>query len=270
MERTAYRISDFYNQKFRVFARIWNRTFMLVLLTVLGGRRIKGYCVENVAHITNEDRVVMVANHRSFFDFFVILWINFTRTRLSSRILFPVRSTFFYTRPLGVLINFAMSGMAMFPPVMREPKKRAFNRFTTDRVLDELTRPSTVVGFHPEGRRNKNDDFHELLPAKPGVGEIALRAGPDVKIVPIFVVGMGNNLALETWRTWFRARAFPIDIVYGKPIDFSDLRNRPHSPELKQEAANRCMDAIAVLAEYQRQNGRLKPRPRRRLRLFGA
>ena len=68
MERTAYRISDFYNQKFRVFARIWNRTFMLVLLTVLGGRRIKGYCVENVAHITNEDRVVMVANHRSFFD----------------------------------------------------------------------------------------------------------------------------------------------------------------------------------------------------------
>ena len=40
--------------------------------------------------------------------------------------------------------------------------------------------------------------------------------------------------------------------------------------ELKQEAANRCMDAIATLAEYQRKNGRLKPRPRRRLRLFGA
>ena len=270
MERTAYRIADFYNRKFRVFARIWNRTFMLVLLTVLGGRRIKGYCVERVAHITNKDRVVMVANHRSFFDFFVILWINFTRTRISSRILVPVRSTFFYTRPLGVLINFAMSGMAMFPPVMRGKEKRAWNRFTTDRVLDELTRPSTVVGFHPEGRRNKNDDIHELLPGKPGIGEVALRADDGVKFVPIFVVGMGNNLALEGWRTWFRARAFPIDIVYGAPIDFSDLRNRPHSKELYQEAADRCMDAIAKLAEHQRQHGRLKPRPRRRLRLFGA
>jgi 1-acyl-sn-glycerol-3-phosphate acyltransferase len=271
MERIAYRIADFYNQKLRVFARIWNRTFMLVLLTLLGGRRIKGYCVDRVAHITNEDRVVMVANHRSFFDFFVILWINFTRTRISSRILFPVRSTFFYTRPLGVLINFALSGMAMFPPVLREPARREFNRFSLDRVIDELSRPSTVVGFHPEGRRNKNDDFHELLTAKPGVGEVALRTSPDVKFVPIFVVGMGNNLALEGWRTWFRARAFPIDIVYGEPIDFSDLRNRPHTPELYQEAADRCMDAIADLGEYQRRHGRLKPRQRRRLlRLFGA
>lgn len=271
MERIAYRIADFYNRKFRVFARIWNRTFMLVLLTFLGGRRIKGYCVGRVADITNEDRVVMVANHRSFFDFFVILWINFTRTRISSRILFPVRSTFFYTRPLGVLVNFAMSGMAMFPPVMREKEKRAFNRFSMDRVLDELTRPSTVIGFHPEGRRNKNDDFHQLLPAKPGVGEIAIRADSDVKFVPIFVVGMGNNLALEGWRTWFRARAFPIDIVYGEPLDFSDLRNRPQTPELYLEASRRCMDAIAELSEHQREHGRLKPRPRRQLmRLFGA
>ena len=61
--------------------------------------------------------------------------------------------------------------------------------------------------------------------------------------VPIFVAGMGTSLALGGWRTRFRARAFPIGIVYGKPLDFADRRNRPHSPEPDQEAANRCMDA---------------------------
>ncbi|MEL6348598.1 MAG: lysophospholipid acyltransferase family protein [Myxococcota bacterium] len=257
-ERFAFKLADFYNRRLRWLARLSNRTFMLFVLAVTGGFRIRGYGVHNVDDIDGHDRVILVANHRSFFDYFVIMWVNFTNTRLSSRILFPVRSTFFYERPLGVLINLVFAGMAMFPPVMRDRRKRLFNQYSVRRALDELTVPGTLLGFHPEGTRNKTSDPYTLLPGKPGVGEIIIDSDEMVKVVPIFVVGMSNNLALETWRNWFNPSAHPIDVVYGAPIDFSDLRGQPSTRDLQLTAAGRCMDAITTLGEFQRDHCRLK------------
>ena len=261
MERLAFRTADLFNRHLKWVAQAWNRTFMVVLLFLTGGRRIKGYGVHRVEHIQGTDRVIMVANHRSFFDFFVIMFINFTQTQISSRIIFPVRATFFYTRPLGVLINLLMSGMAMFPPIMRAPHKRPFNQYAVARVLDELRRPGTVVGFHPEGTRQKGPDPYDILPPHPGVGEIAYHADENVKIIPIFVVGMTNNILRETLRNWFRPRQFPIDVVYGDPIDLSALRRREDCRETHMLIAHACMDAVAELAAFQRENGRRKYTP---------
>lgn len=264
-EQFAFRLADFYNRRFRWLARAWNRTFMLFVLALTGGFRIRGYGLHNVDDIDGHDRVILVANHRSFFDFFVIMWVNFTGTRLSSRILFPVRSTFFYERPLGLLINLGLAGMAMFPPIMRDKRKRIFNRFSVRRVLAELTVPGIVLGFHPEGTRNKTDDPYTLLPARPGVGEIILNSDEMVKVVPIFVVGMSNNLLRETWRNWISPSAHPIDVVYGAPIDFSDLIGQEVTREAQLNAAARCMQHITRLGAFQRDHCRLKITPQPRL-----
>ena len=92
----------------------------------------------------------------------------------------------------------------------------------------ELEQPGTVIGFHPEGTRNKGHPY-ALLPGRPGVGEIVYHADENVKVIPIFVVGMGSNLLKETLRNWFRPKGHPIDLVYGAPIDFSDLTERTDS-----------------------------------------
>lgn len=258
MERVAFHIADFSNRHLKGLTQIWIRSFMVVLLFLTGGRRIQAYGLQHVAHVRPTDRVILVANHRSFFDFFVVMYINFTQTTISSHVIFPVRSTFFYTRPLGVLVNFFMTGMAMFPPIMREPHKRAFNQYAVARVLAELTRPGVVVGFHPEGTRHRGPDPYHLLPARPGVGEIIRRTDGDVKIIPLFIVGMGNNVVRETLRNWFRPRQFPIDVVYGAPLDLSDLQQLADTRETHQQLTDACMDAVTDLGTFQRAHGRLK------------
>ncbi|KAA0267710.1 MAG: hypothetical protein EDQ89_11645, partial [Acidobacteria bacterium] len=47
---------------------------------------------------------VLAANHLSYFDLFVVLSVLARARRIQHRILFPVRSAFFYDNPLGILV----------------------------------------------------------------------------------------------------------------------------------------------------------------------
>ena len=60
---------------------------------------------------------------------------------------------FFYDHPLGPSVNAIMSGMRMFPPVMRDKEKKPFNNYSVARCIEELNREDigTVLGIHPEG-----------------------------------------------------------------------------------------------------------------------
>ena len=54
----------------------------------------------------------------------------------------------FYDNPAGVAVNFLMSGMAMFPPVLRDPAKRAIRRgriVAVARVLGGLPASSSAA-----------------------------------------------------------------------------------------------------------------------------
>lgn len=261
MERFAFRFADIFNRRFGLLARFWNRTFMVVVLQITAARRIRAYGVERIAGLNGSDRVVMVANHRSFFDYFTVMHVIFQSTQLSSRILFPVRSAFFYDNPAGVAVNFLMSGMAMFPPVLRDPAKRTFNQYAVARIVSELQLPGRLVGFHPEGTRQRGGDPYQFLPVRPGVGEVIQRAGPGVKVLPIFVLGIDNDLLRETYRNWFRRDEYPVDVVFGHPVDAADLRWATDDPEAHLAIANRCADMVAALGEYQRTHGRAVYRP---------
>lgn len=261
MERFAFRFADIFNRRFALLAHFWNRTFMVVVLQITAARRIRAYGLERIASLDRSDRVVMVANHRSFFDYFTVMHVVFQSTQLSSRILFPVRSAFFYDNPAGVAVNFLMSGMAMFPPVVRDPAKRTFNQYAVARIVSELEVPGRVVGFHPEGTRQRGGDPYRFLPVRAGVGEVIQRATTGVKVLPIFVFGIDNDLPREAYRNWFRRNEYPIDVVFGDPVDVADLRREPDCPEAHLAIANHCVDLVGELGEYQRAHGRAIYRP---------
>ena len=226
---------------------------MGALIWSCGGRRFTIHGLENLARFGKKDSILLVANHRSFFDFFTITALLYWRTRLTKRIFFPVRQNFFYDHPLGPAVNFAMSGMRMFPPIMRDVEKKGFNTYAVARCIEELDRPGigTVLGIHPEGTRNKGDDPYAFLPAQPGAGRIAL-GSKRAHVIPVFVLGMGQSITGEWRKNLLEASTQPVDLYFGTPIDFTDLRPKANMVTAQKRAADRCLDAIKVLADRQR------------------
>lgn len=254
LERASFEIADFFARpKLTALSAAWNSAFMGGLIYSCGGNRIRVHGLEQFASMGKKDSVLLVANHRSFFDFFSITAILYWRTRLTKRIFFPVRQNFFYDNPAGPLVNGIMSGMRMFPPVMRDKEKRAFNNYVIARCIEELDREDigTVLGIHPEGTRNKGADPYAFLPAQPGVGRVALGV-KRAKVIPVFALGMGQSIIGEMKWNAFTPNEHPVDMYFGEPIDFSDLRPKANMITAQKRAADRCLDAIKALAETQR------------------
>ncbi|HEY1955360.1 MAG TPA: lysophospholipid acyltransferase family protein [Polyangiaceae bacterium] len=262
MERVAFEIGDFSSRWLVVPSKAWNTVVMGAMLYATAGRRLNVIHLENLAKFRAPDRVLIVCNHRTFFDFFVITAIVYWRTKLSHRILFPVRSSFFYDNPIGPLLNATMSGMRMFPPVLRAEsvrKRGTFNEYSVQRAIEELAQPGTVMGLHPEGTRSKNSDPYALLRARGGVGRIALES-PEAHIVPAFAVGMSNDLGSEFAKNFFHASESRIDVLFGPEIRLDDLRMLPRSPQTARRASERLLDSIRTLAEEHRAMMGLPPR----------
>lgn len=207
-------------------------------------QRIEG--AHHTRAIDAERGVMLVSNHLSFFDMYMLSCILIDQTSWVQRMYFPVRSSFFYEQPLGIFVNTVMAAMSMYPPVLRSKERRAFNRYVVDFTADELRRPGTLVGFHPEGTRNKTGDNYTLLPAQPGVGEIAHRSRPT--IIPAFICGLSNNFARQV-KSNFDGTGTPIDIEFGAPVQLDDLYALPPSAETHQAIANRLRDTITGIGQ---------------------
>lgn len=253
IERWSFRVADWCVRNLRWWATFWNSTFMVALTWSACFRRLRVHGLEHVQGLSSQDRVLLVANHRSFFDFFQVMAVAFARTRLSRRLFFPVRSTFFYDHPLGPLVNMIMSGMSMFPPIMRHRSGVRFNDYALRRCAAELQQPGTVMGIHPEGTRGKGPDPYQLLKTGRGVGRVALLAGPELLVIPVWVLGGENDLPREILKNLTQAERYPLDVIFGPPVDLSDLLDRAEDASAWREAAERCMAGIAELGEQHRQ-----------------
>lgn len=216
------------------------------------------YFTKNLRHVTglsrlpdlsSDDSLLIVANHRSFFDLYVITAELIRSAGMKKRIVFPVRSGFFYDSLFGLVVNFLMSFMAMYPPIFRERKKAAMNLLALDELAFLLHRGETFAGLHPEGTRKTDDDPYTFLPAQPGVGRVVQKS--QVPVVPVFINGLGNDIAQQI-RGNFNGQGAPICVVFGQPIDFGDLLNEKASPKLHRRIAERCMEEVARLGEEER------------------
>lgn len=249
-DRFWLRVALLFNGPLKWVSVVLISTYGLLMMWFTGGRRFRYHGLEHLSGLTRKSSIVLVANHRSFFDFYTIAYTGFRYSRMPRRSFFPVRAAFFYDGLLGAFVNFTMCGMAMFPPVMRERRKLRFNRWSLDRLEWELRRPGTMVGIHPEGKRNKDPDPYTFLKPQPGVGHLAMRI-EDLTIIPVFVKGMTNRAIHETWLNWTRPSSAPIDIRFGAPIDYADLYD-PSNRRAANAIADRAMGAIESLAAEHR------------------
>jgi 1-acyl-sn-glycerol-3-phosphate acyltransferase len=196
-----------------------------------------------------ETGIMLVANHRSFFDQYAMLlscWM--AAVPFAKRLYFPVRSNFFYDRPLGLFVNAAVAAGAMYPPIFRQSDRRALNDEALDRMVEIVRQPGNVLGMHPEGTRGKGPDPYTFLPAQPGVGKLALVARPLV--LPAFILGLGNNVLNDLRLNYSKdARGSgAIIIVFGAPIDYADLCVEKPRPTLYKKCADRFMAEVGKLA----------------------
>lgn len=204
---------------------------------------------ERLPDLSNGQSVIMVANHRSFFDLYAIV-ADLVSKGLNQRIVFPVRSNFFYDNPLGLLVNGSMSFFAMYPPVFRETKKAQLNMLSLDELAWLLRQGGHFVGFHPEGTRNTGDPY-TLLPARTGIGRLVHKA--RVTVVPVFINGLEPNDMWTQIRGNFTKKGEPVHAVFGHPIDFNGLLDEPANQATFKRIANKTRDALVTLAEEERQ-----------------
>lgn len=214
-------------------------------------------CTRNIRQVHGRERLgtldpnksyVVVSNHRSFFDMYVIA-AYLVKRGLPHRILFPVRANFFYDRPLGIFVNGVMSFFAMYPPVFRERKQAHLNLASLDETSRLLRQGGMLIGLHPEGTRNKSDDPYTLLPAQSGVGRIIHQARVDV--LPVFINGLGNDLPRQVAGNFTRT-GNTINVVFGAPVQLQGLLDAAPSPRVFKQIADRTLDAVRALGEEER------------------
>ena len=210
--------------------------------------------LEDLMALRPETGVMFASNHRSFFDQYCMLLACYMGpVAWSKHLFFPVRSNFFYDKPAGMLINAAIAGGAMYPPIFRDAERRKLNDEALDKMVDILRQPGNVLGMHPEGTRGKGDDPYTFLPAQPGVGKLALLAKPVV--IPTFILGLGNNI-VEDVRLNFTKEArtkHAVITVFGDPVDYTDLAAEKPRPTLYKKTADRFMAEVKKLSEREKQ-----------------
>lgn len=206
------------------------------------------YGLERLPELTPERSFICVSNHRSFFDLYVVT-AELVRRGLPQRIVFPVRSNFFYDSALGFFVNGVMSFFAMYPPIFRAREQVRLNRTSLDELAWLLRRGGVFAGIHPEGRRNPGEDPYSLLSAQRGTGQVIHAA--RVPVIPVFVNGLLNDLRRQVWSNFDRSGT-PVLLVFGAPIDFGDLLLRPASPRVYQAVADRTVLAIAELGQEEK------------------
>jgi 1-acyl-sn-glycerol-3-phosphate acyltransferase len=217
-------------------------------------RHIHG--IERLPPLDGPDSVLVVANHRSFFDLYVVT-AALVRGGLRKHILFPVRSKFFYDSIAGWFVNGMMSFFAMYPPIFRERRKAALNPACLAELSWLLRRGGMFAGLHPEGTRKRDDDPYTFLPAQPGVGKVIYEA--RVTVVPVFINGLLNDLPRQV-RGNFNGKGPAIHVVFGEPIDFSDLFAQKGSLRVYRAIAERCLTVIGELGQEEH-HLRSSPKP---------
>ncbi len=215
------------------------------------------HCTKNIRQVHGLERIedvlrgqesaIFVSNHRSFFDMYVINTVLY-RAGFNQRMLFPVRSKFFYDHPLGFFVNLIMSWFSMYPPVFRDRKKAVLNHVAFTELAQDLS-GGRSVGLHPEGTRNLGDDPYTFLPAQSGIGRLIQLAG--VKVVPIFINGLGNDLKRQVTGN-FDGTGDTVIVVFGEPVDFGQMLSEDAGPKVYKAIAEQTMLKVAELGQEEK------------------
>jgi 1-acyl-sn-glycerol-3-phosphate acyltransferase len=251
MERFCFRLAHRMNQgRWKRFWTFCQRTVGAGWIQLCTYNLMRVYGLEHVEAVSHERPLLLVANHRSFFDMYTVSSVLFRRTRWPKTLFFPVRGRFFYQSPLGSFVNMVMGWWSMYPPFFYATEKRLFDKYSM-RFLAHLCREGAghVIGFHPEGTRNKSADAYSFLRAQPGVGMLIKESAPQV--IPVFIAGLGNQLPRQVLGNWTGGP--PIRIHFGPPLDLAEFLQKKDHVRTYKEIGDFVMSKIAELGEQDRQ-----------------
>jgi 1-acyl-sn-glycerol-3-phosphate acyltransferase len=250
-ERAVLRLCRFANENptAKHVQRLHHRYVGGPFVRAMTGRSLRIEGLAEVCALDPPGGVLLCANHRSFFDQYVIAAQLEGKAPWMQRLFFPVRSNYFYETVGGVLINAAIGGLVMYPPIFRDARKSDWNKSAMESIAGLLRQPGNVVGMHPEGTRGKGPDPYELLPAQPGVGQVIMRARPTV--LPIWINGMGNDVVRQIANNFTR-RPEEVVILFGQPVEFGDLLGGTPRPAQYKRVADRVRNEIIKLGERAR------------------
>jgi 1-acyl-sn-glycerol-3-phosphate acyltransferase len=229
----------------RNFAR---REFELILSNIL-----EDHHFERLEKGNYDNGIMVCANHRSYVDNFAVAIRSMRYIPRDVRMTAPARTEGLFDKPWGIFLNFFLTYMNMYPPVVRSSRGALWGKQVMQILTDLLRRGRTAVFIHPEGGRNKGPDPYHLMPAKPGLSKIIHSTRCDV--FPVFLQGFPRKPGEFIKANYRRgARSEPlVHAVMGEPLDFSAERALPASPEAYREIGRRLMEAIAELSEEERE-----------------
>jgi 1-acyl-sn-glycerol-3-phosphate acyltransferase len=193
--------------------------FCHLICRLMWGLRIKGRIpVERL------NGAVLVANHRSPFD----PW--FIEVSLDRVVHWMVAGEYFTAGVFG----WALRTVEAIPT-----RRGGVDTASTKQAIAYAAR-GELVGLLPEGRINVSDEF--MLPARPGVALVALRA--RVPVIPCYIEGAPyDGSVLGTFLCPARVR-----LTIGEPIDLSAYYDRDDDKNLQGELMKRFILEIARLA----------------------
>lgn len=198
--------------------------FILFFLFLLNRTRVYGR-----GRIPMRRNTLLLSNHQSMIDSFLLVFTAFFPRELVKPSLLPwhpaAEENFFKNRFYAWV--FTMLKCIPVRPGRRDPK--AIHR--SMRALRE----GTMILF-PEGTRSRDGSVGK---GRAGAGMVLLGTGASV--VPVTITGMDRVLPIGKLLPRFGNR---VSVYFGRPIDYSDLVNEPHSRETAQQVVDRVMDRI--------------------------
>lgn len=227
---------------------LWQRWLGTALVRLASHGLVRDFGFEHVEESCRRGAVLFVANHRTYLDMFVVSSLIHRRLTGRKRLYFPIMG-YYYQRVAGLFYNQALAAWSMFPPLFAAPTHAISDRYALD-LLCALCRrgPGTILGIHPEGRRNLNPDPYSLVKVQPGTGRIIHAARPIV--IPVFIAGLHANVFRQMGRVFTRSE--PVRVHFGAPVDLAPYDALPAKGSTYKAIVDDVMGQVMQLAERDR------------------
>jgi 1-acyl-sn-glycerol-3-phosphate acyltransferase len=250
LERFHVRVATRMNREpWKAFWTACGRQINARWIWAIARRQTRVHGFEHVEGTSPLRPVLLVANHRSFFDMHLVTCLLLRRLRRRMRIYFPVRGRYYYETLGGMALNCFGAFWAMYPPLFTHATHQAFGRYSLE-VLINLCRVGEghFIGIHPEGGRNRDADPYSFRRIQPGTGRIIHGAAPQV--IPIFIAGLGNSLRRHIAANWRGGE--PIRVHFGPPVEITPFLSLPPKGSTYKTITEHAMSCVRDLAEQDR------------------
>ena len=218
-------------------------------IAVATGRLLRVEGLEYVREAFPRGPLLFVANHRSYFDMFVVSSLLHREIPGRKRLYFPVIGQYYYQSVAGIALNQFAAFWSMYPPLFALPTHSASDRYALEVLADLCSQgPGQILGIHPEGGRNLDPDPYSLMRCQPGAGKIIHAARPIV--VPTFIAGLDNDIVHQVRRNWTGGE--PIRVWFGAPVPLDEYLALPGKGSTYKQITDTVMGRVRELANADR------------------